>query len=180
MTRASIWSLAANELAVRPLIGRLGESRDEPRTEEKTPWRKWGRVDGPNLIYRCHGSDIHVVLLPRNRAMSSSVRPNPKSRSSSISRIHARTRRFAASSRAFRSLRTKLDLATGAVVGIAAILCRENCMVMIITFCCCLRSCLSGAGQCSCSARNSRLHVIGIGLHGTPSSPTLRCTPTRA
>ena len=30
-------SPAAGELAVRPLPGRLPDSRDEPRTEEKTP-----------------------------------------------------------------------------------------------------------------------------------------------
>jgi len=55
---------------------------------------------------------------------------------SPISRSPACTRLFAVSSRAWRSLRAKLDLPTGAVVGIAAIPCRENCMVMIITFGC--------------------------------------------
>ena len=53
-------SLAAGELAVRPLPGRLPDSRDEPRMEEKTPTPELGTR--PEAI-----READIALLPITR-----------------------------------------------------------------------------------------------------------------
>ena len=63
----------------------------------------------------------------RRIAMSSRVRPRLESCSSSSFLSHVRMRCFPGSSRAWASLRTRLDLALRLLAGPADISCRESC-----------------------------------------------------